>query len=232
MAFFFIESPRNADTTTLLLDQDKAQDSRSERLTLRTIGTSERDIANRMHCFMPDESQEENRMLLSDYVRALLDQYRPNLADARINDLGYRASGELAPSGIGAVQSIDDVCSVLRSWGEYTLADRISYFASDEDLDDGDVPLTLDSAHGFLAFFSEVESDGRVGLACSQEGWICAEWRFPDQRRASLWFLDENRVMFAATDEFPEFIEIEGGSEFGYRTVIAAKLVEAGLLKW
>ena len=140
------------------------------------------------------------------------------------------------PRSIGAlwgiVSSIEDVCYILRDWDEYTLADRIAYFASDEDLDDGDVPLTLESARGFLAFFSELESDGKVGLACSQEGWICAEWRFPDQRRASLWFLDEDRIMFAATDDSGNFIEIEGSSEIGYRSVVAAKLVEAGLLKW
>ena len=42
----------------------------------------------------------------------------------------------------------------------FDLADRIAYFSSDVDLDDGDVPVTLESALGFLAFFGAVESEG------------------------------------------------------------------------
>ena len=52
--------------------------------------------------------------------------------------------------------AIDDVCGVLRGWGRHDLARRIACFASDEDLEDGDVPVTLDSARGFLEFFSAV----------------------------------------------------------------------------
>jgi hypothetical protein len=129
-------------------------------------------------------------------------------------------------------RTVEQICALLTAQGEHGLASRIAYFASNEDLEEDEVPVTAGSARGFLAFFSEVESDGKVGLACSQEGWICAEWRFSDRRRASLWFLDEDRVMFAATDNSGDFIEIEGVNEIGYRSIIVAKLVEAGLLKW
>ena len=88
---------------------------------------------------------------------------------------------------------------MLRGWGRPDLADRLAYFASDEDLDDGDIPVTLESARGFLAFFGAVEStDGKVSLTCSPEGWILAVWRFPDTRRISLWFMDYDTVMYAA----------------------------------
>ena len=82
------------------------------------------------------------------------------------------------PDGPTRLRSVAEVCDVLRSWGEPDLADRIAYFASNADLDDGDVPVTLESALGFLAFFGAVESEGQVELGCSQEGWICAEWDF------------------------------------------------------
>ena len=127
---------------------------------------------------------------------------------------------------------LDGVCEVLRSWGEHSLADRIAYFASDEDLEAGDVPLTPESARGFLAFFKAVKSDGRVSLTCSPEGWLCAVWRFPDERRASVWFLDDQRVMFAATDAAGNFVELDNRNEVGDYREVMAKLVQAGLLEW
>ena len=127
---------------------------------------------------------------------------------------------------------LDGVCEVLRSWGEHSLADRIAYFASDEDLEAGDVPLTPESARGFLAFFKAVKSDGRVSLTCSPEGWLCAVWRFPDERRASVWFLDDHRVMFAATDTAGNFVELDNRNEVGDYREVMAKLVQAGLLEW
>lgn len=127
---------------------------------------------------------------------------------------------------------IGQVCSVLRLWGEDSLANRIDYFASDRDLDDGDVPLTPASALSFLRFYSKVESEGKVGLTCSPEGWLCAGWRFPDRRRASIWFIDESQVMFAATDRQGRFIEINSGGENGTSLEVMVRLVDAGLLEW
>lgn len=75
---------------------------------------------------------------------------------------------------------------MLRGWGHPQLADRLAYFASDQDLDDGDVPLTLESAQGFLAFLGAVESEAKVHLGCTTEGWICAERDFLDLRGAGL----------------------------------------------
>ena len=98
---------------------------------------------------------------------------------------------------------------MLRGWGRADLAERIAYFASDEDLDDGDAPATLDSALGFLAFFGAVEStDGKVSLTCSPEGWICADWRFPDRRLIALWFIDRQQVDYAARKSDGHFIDL------------------------
>ena len=128
--------------------------------------------------------------------------------------------------------AIDAACDILRLSGKGPLADRLTYFASDEDLDDGDVSLTEASAFGFLSFLSMVESEGNISLTCSPEGWLCAVWRFPDNRRASIWFLDETRVMFAATDANGKFLTINGGGEQGSALEVMAKLVDAGLLTW
>ncbi len=125
-------------------------------------------------------------------------------------------------------RTVADVCDVLRWQGRADLAERIKYFASDEDLDAGDVPVTLDSALGFLAFFDAVESAGQTQLACSPEGWICAVWTFPDCRRVSLWFVDQDKVLCAARQSDGRFADLPGDSEAASRLIVTEKLVESG----
>ena len=122
---------------------------------------------------------------------------------------------------------------MLRGWGRPDLADRLAYFASDEDLDDGDVPLTLESAVGFLAFFGTVESAGKIHLGCTTEGWICAEWDFPDCRDAGLWFLDCQRIMYTAIGSDGLFMDLNNdGSRVGDSVAITERLVKSGLFTW
>ncbi len=138
----------------------------------------------------------------------------------------------LPPDGIALLHTVAEVCDVLRGWGRPDLADRIAYFASDEDLDDGDVPVTLESVLGFLAFFGAVESEGSIDITCSQEGWLCVGWRFDDERNAALWFLDRDQIMFTATDANGKFINIAGGSKITTRLVILHKLIQEELFTW
>ncbi len=134
----------------------------------------------------------------------------------------------LPPDAIARLRTVAAVCDVLRGWGEPDLADRIAYFASEDDLDDGDVSVTLESALGFLAFFGAVESEGQVDLGCSPEGWICAEWFFSDNRLVSVLFPDRDKVDCAARKSDGRFIEINSGGDTGNRSFIMAKLVESG----
>ena len=128
--------------------------------------------------------------------------------------------------------AVDLVCDFLRRQGHISLADRIGYFASDDDLDDGDVPLTPASSRGFLRFLDAVKTDGDLDVTCTPEGWICATWSFSDKRRAAIWFIDESQVMFAAKDKDGSFVEIDGGSEKGSSSEIMVRLVDAGLFRW
>ena len=116
----------------------------------------------------------------------------------------------LPPDAIARLDSIAKACDVLRAWGHPDLADRLAYFASDEDLEDGDERLTLESAQGFLAFFGAVESaDGDIALTTSPEGWICADWRFPDDRVVAMWFIDSEQVDYAARKADGRFIDLD-----------------------
>ena len=128
--------------------------------------------------------------------------------------------------------TLDEIGAALTARGCPALARRLAYFASDADLEPGDVPLTLSSALGFWDFYRRVDSEGRAFTGCSPEGWLCVEWDFDDQRGVSLWFKDARQVMFAATDRAGRWVELDGGGDTGDRDEALAKLVEAGLFTW
>ena len=133
---------------------------------------------------------------------------------------------------LSSATTIAEISALLRDMGEGELADRLDYLASDEDLDPGDVPVTAESVRGFWQLFLSVEWTGDFGLACSPEGWIVGEWRFPDKRRASVWFLDDERVMFTAKKIDGEFVAIEGEGNFTDLPKIMKVLVQEGLFSW
>ena len=113
------------------------------------------------------------------------------------------------------------------------MARRIAYFASDEDLEEGEAPVTLESVMGFWEFFNQVESQGKLDLACSPEGCMSAVWRFPDdERRACVWFFGDNRVTFSATDAAGNFIRIADDGGRHTPNAVMEKLVQSGLLTW
>ena len=129
--------------------------------------------------------------------------------------------------------TIAEISDLLREMGEGELADRLDYLASDEDLDPGESPATDESARGFFEFFTSVESDSKVGLACSPEGWIVGEWRwYPDERSASIWFLDWEQVMFTAKKRNGERVAIGERKNFTDRFTLARVFVQEGLLFW
>lgn len=116
----------------------------------------------------------------------------------------------LPPDAIASLGSIAEACEVLCAWGYSDLAERLAYLASDEDLDDGDRPATLESARGFLAFFGAVESaEGDISLTTSPDGWICADWRFPDDRIVAMWFINSGQVDYAARKAGGRFIDLD-----------------------
>ena len=130
-------------------------------------------------------------------------------------------------------KTIPEICAALEKQGHPDLAQRIAYFASDEDLEEGDAPVTPESALGFWEFFSAVESEGKVDLACSPEGCMSAVWRFPnDERRACVWFLDSSRVAFTATDPAGTYLRVTDDQDKNSPATVMRKLVQSGLLKW
>ena len=137
------------------------------------------------------------------------------------------AQRPLPPDALAGLHSVADVCAVLRAWGRPDLADRLAYLASDADLDEGDLPASLESALGFLAFFGAVESEeGEVDLGTSWDGSVLAVWSFPDFRRVSIWFQDRHTVKYAARKFDGLFADLNNGSEIGSCSLIMQNLVE------
>ena len=129
--------------------------------------------------------------------------------------------------------TIAEISGLLREMGEGELANRLDYLASDEDLEPGELPATDESARGFFEFFTSVESDSKVGLACSPEGWIVGEWRwFPDKRGASIWFLDAERVGFTANRKNGEFVALAGQSNTTTSSELTVALIQEELFSW
>ena len=79
---------------------------------------------------------------------------------------------------------------------------------------------------GFFEFFTSVVSEGKVGLACSHEGVISAEWRFLDQRTVGIWFLDDERIRFSAIGRDGKFVDIEERNRIADRLKVTKALVE------
>ena len=131
-----------------------------------------------------------------------------------------------------SIQSIEKVCNALESQGHPDLAKRIAYFASDEDLEEDDSSVTLESVLGFWEFFQAVESEGHRGMTCSSEGWLCGSWDFPDDRGVTLWFVDSQKVMFAAKGVDGKFLISTEDEVTVSRETVTGKLVEAGLFYW
>ena len=130
---------------------------------------------------------------------------------------------------LSSALSIVEISALLREMGEGELAERLEYLASDADLDPGEVPATAESARGFFDFFCSVQSKGNLGLGCSPEGQICAEWRFQDRRAVGVWFLDAELVRFSALGKDGEFVEIQERNRVADRFEVSEVLVREGI---
>ena len=99
----------------------------------------------------------------------------------------------------------DIVVKIFQDGGAF-LAERLLYYASNEDLSEGDIPLTVPSAQAFHHFYTQTYALGETSITCSQDGCLVLEYHFPqrgepDRRSATIWFTDDDNVVFAATDK-------------------------------
>ena len=165
-------------------------------------------------------------------LRDLQSEYEASSSHLSDIGMGLLARRPLLDYPIDTLATLEDVKSVLEKWDEPGLASRVEYFASDEDLEEGEMPLALASAQEFLKFFGVVNTEGMIHLACTPEGWLFAQWEFEDARSAGVWFRDDRRVMFVATDVDGAYVSVDGGSELSSRFLVMQALIRAGLFEW
>ena len=133
---------------------------------------------------------------------------------------------------LSSASTVAEISALLREMGEVKLADRLDYLASDEDLEPGESPITLESAQAFFELFASVEFEGAVGLGSSYEGWVYAQWSFPDERALGVWFVDTENVKYTARDKTGKHIDIEGSARTVDRSKLMHGLVQKELFSW
>ena len=168
-----------------------------------------------------------------DEWHLLFDEGRSDVLQVTTSPSSPRSFSLSLPfDSIDAITDVAQVSEWLRRWHEDKLAERIEYFASDQDLEDDEVALRVDSAKDFLSFLNLVHTTAHISLTCSPEGWLCASWKFSDDRRATLWFRGSRQIAVVAIDPAGEYVDLEDGKEIGPLDEVVLKLVEAGLFKW
>lgn len=131
-----------------------------------------------------------------------------------------------------STSTIAEISALLREMGEVELADRLDYLASDEDLEPEESPITRESSQAFFELFTSVEFEGTVGLGSSNEGWVYAQWSFPDERALGVWFVDTEYVKYTARDKTGKHIDIEGSARTIERSKLMRGLVQKELFSW
>ena len=134
---------------------------------------------------------------------------------------------EPGPVASDVPQSIDEIIDVINSMGETRIATRLKYLASDDILEEGDTPVTLDVCIGFMEFFTNLTSDAYLNLTCAK-GWLCTEWDFPDDRAVILWFMGRDTARVTVFDSDGNLVDINDGQQVRDRRTIMKDLVASG----
>ena len=127
--------------------------------------------------------------------------------------------------------SIDEIVAALNSMGEHRIAARLEYLASDELLEDGDIPVGLGVCAGFWDFYSKFTSNAYLNLTCAR-GWLCTEWDFPDGSSIVLWFYDRDSARVTVFDGGGKIVDMNAGEQVRDRRTIMNNLRQAGYFSW
>ena len=128
-------------------------------------------------------------------------------------------------------RSIDEVIATINAMGEYRIAARLEYLASDDLLEDGDVPISLPVCAGFLDFLFHFTNDAYLNLTCAK-GWLCTEWDFPDGSSVVLWFFDRDSARVTVFDGGGKVVDINAGQRVRDRRTIMNNLRQAEYFSW
>ena len=85
----------------------------------------------------------------------------------------------------------------LEENGQPHIAARLMALQDTDEEDEDDVPIDGQAILGFLDFMDQVAAEGIDPDLTTAQGWLCAQWTYPDNRILVLWF--KNRVDLMVT---------------------------------
>ncbi len=118
---------------------------------------------------------------------------------------GLRYS-DILQSHVSIRESIDNcieeiyltkIISRLRNEGLVDSADRVVELAGLQDFEEGEQPLSIESAQGFQDFILKFRELGEPVLGLFPEGTLSAGWRVADNKHLLIEFLDSDAISFA-----------------------------------
>ena len=97
----------------------------------------------------------------------------------------------------GAAAGFDELLSSLKSRGFGKSAARLIDLRFADDLEDGDEPLSLESARGFVKLMCNFQKLGEPRIGIFPRGTLAVEWRIADDKHLLVQPLDGERATFA-----------------------------------
>lgn len=112
----------------------------------------------------------------------------------------------IASSKLSQPQNVEDAIALLNSLGYIKCAERIELLRNDDDLEEGEAPLSPESVKTFLAFItdirltSEFKGLGEPLMGKFSQGTLSADWRALDGKYLLIEFHANGIVSFAMID--------------------------------
>ena len=130
-----------------------------------------------------------------------------------------------------ACGSMADIIHAINSMGEFKIASRLKYLASEEIAEEGDIPVSLQVCAAFLEFFTQLTNNAHLNLTCAK-GWLCAEWDFPDDSSVIVWFMERDAARVTVFDREDNLVDINAGQQVRDRSIIMENLERSGYFSW
>ena len=128
--------------------------------------------------------------------------------------------------------SFENILMSLENLGFNKCAERIKYLRSDDAVEDGDEPLSLESAQGFVKLMEDFQDLGEPLLGLFSQGTLGVEWRVADNKHLLVEPFDSERACFAfigPSTEPGEKIRLNGR---GSITDVIKTLRKEGVDQW
>ncbi len=127
----------------------------------------------------------------------------------------------------------NSVLSYLEKMGFKKNAARIKELMEYQDFEEGEQPLSLESAQGFQEFICEFRALGEPILGLFPKGTLSVEWKFSRNKHFLIEFLNKEQVSFAMIG--PDESAPDGKFRLNGRTSreeMVKLLLERGVTKW